>query len=252
MPCFAAEFISTIGPGNPVAHVQMYAPFLLICLAAASFTALVAGAITAPSENRIIINTPDCQAACEAAGHCSTGLTSCDQQPTCAIGCAIARAVDAGPSSQSDCNKECTAVTVRVVTPFICIHPLYCLQVRVHADMLHHDAASRCCVHLAAKGKGARDGWLSEVLQEFELSALCWVPAMEGEPDHSSRRSKPARVRHAVGRTLHRRVQLRARCTAKVSASCARSLFSRLCSSFFLAALNPLLVHTWPLLPNLC
>jgi hypothetical protein len=74
--------------------------FALLCTAAA-----VSGTAVSPAE---------CQASCEAAGHCSVGLTSCDQQPTCAIGCAIAeRMISTHKPSQTpldDCKAECTLV----------------------------------------------------------------------------------------------------------------------------------------------
>ena len=48
-----------------------------------------------------------CQATCEAAGHCSIGLTSPDQLPSCAMGCALAALPGV---TEALCAAECTAL----------------------------------------------------------------------------------------------------------------------------------------------
>jgi hypothetical protein len=53
-----------------------------------------------------------CQETCEAAGHCTAGLVTCNQQPTCSFGCAIGGipgvAID-------ECEAECSKVVICVI-----------------------------------------------------------------------------------------------------------------------------------------
>lgn len=49
-----------------------------------------------------------CQATCEAAGHCTTGLSSCDQLPSCSMGCQIGALPGV---SLAECVVECAAVS---------------------------------------------------------------------------------------------------------------------------------------------
>lgn len=47
-----------------------------------------------------------CEQKCSASGHCCTGLSSADQQPSCAQGCAIA----ALAHSTEECKRECARI----------------------------------------------------------------------------------------------------------------------------------------------
>ena len=71
-----------------------------------------------------------CQKVCEAAGHCSStpNLVSCDQQPSCEMGCAVA----ALPGiTVAACEAEC--ITVR---HYVCVgfgFGVACHAIRPHS-----------------------------------------------------------------------------------------------------------------------
>jgi hypothetical protein len=63
-----------------------------------------------------------CQKTCEAAGHCASGLISCDGLPSCGYGCAIAAIPGV---TATECEAECVALGKSASGPTRCDPPAF-------------------------------------------------------------------------------------------------------------------------------
>lgn len=92
------KFNKTLLAGDTV-QVQEFNTNMTTWSGVDSLTLMVCGSAAPPAPGPPMT----CAEKCEAAGHCSVGLVSCDQQPSCAQGCEVA----AAGATLEECKSVC-------------------------------------------------------------------------------------------------------------------------------------------------
>jgi hypothetical protein len=98
-PSLSLKFNTTLLAGDTI-QVQDFNTNVSTWTGVDSLTLMVCASAAPPPPGPPLT----CQEKCEAAGHCTVGLGSCNQQPSCAQGCAVA----AVGASLEECKSVCT------------------------------------------------------------------------------------------------------------------------------------------------